>query len=211
MQIAEIIDEIDAFLSRLRQARELLSGYVTEAQEKSPPRRKRKVLVRQVETAFSSRRPAEKYTSRSTPSVAHRKRKKERGEPAAQVSSAVPSQASPTEQPAIVGPEPAVPQGVVITRLPVRRQIGSIRSMRHRTAKSAVSTKLDSTKPAIALAGPLNTKIVVVSAEQVLREREQTARPAVLRPRTAAVGLTGRKAFEALFSNQIDRPKTSGQ
>jgi hypothetical protein len=83
--------------------------------------------------------------------------------------------------------------------------------MRHRTAKPALSTKPEAIKPAIALAGPLNTKIVVVSAEQVQREREQTAHPVALRRRTPPAGLSGRMAFEALFANQTDRPKTSGQ
>lgn len=211
MPIAEIIHEIDAYLSRLRQARTLLSGHVAEAPQKRQPRHKNKVLVRKADTAFSSRRRTEENTSRSILPVAHRKRKKERGEPATQVPSAVPNPASHTEQSAVAGPDHTIQQGVVITKIPIRRRIGSIRSMRPGVAKPAPSTRPDAIKPAIALAGPPNAKIVVVSAEQLRRDREQTAPPAVLRPRMPAAGLSGKMAFEALFANQTDRPKTSGQ
>jgi hypothetical protein len=43
MPTTEIINEIDAYLSRLRQARELLLDQRTEAAPKRVPRRKRKV------------------------------------------------------------------------------------------------------------------------------------------------------------------------
>jgi len=59
--------------------------------------------------------------------------------------------------------------------------------------------KPDAAKPAIALAGPAGARIVVVSAEQVRREREKAAQAKVERPRVLGTGLTGRLAFEALF------------
>jgi hypothetical protein len=65
-------------------------------------------------------------------------------------------------------------------------------------------------KPAIALAGPMNTKVVVVSAEQARKEREQAAVPAIPRPRRSLSGLSGRLAFEALFEHGTKRSKTSG-
>jgi hypothetical protein len=68
-----------------------------------------------------------------------------------------------------------------------------------RIAKPASGDKPVAIKPAIALAGPTNAKIVVVSAEQVQREREQASHPAVPRPRLPSNGRTGKLAFEALF------------
>jgi hypothetical protein len=70
--------------------------------------------------------------------------------------------------------------------------------MRPRTPKPAAPTP-DPAKAAIALAGPVNSKIVVVPAEQVRRERERVAHPQVRQPRAPAFGLTGKLAFEALF------------
>jgi hypothetical protein len=57
----------------------------------------------------------------------------------------------------------------------------------------------------------MNTKIKVVSAEQVKREREQAARPQIRPQRTPVAGLSGRPAFEALFKDEADPSKTSGQ
>lgn len=70
--------------------------------------------------------------------------------------------------------------------------------MRRRTLKPAATTP-DPAKATNALAGPVNSKIVVVPAEQVRRERERAAHPEVRRPGVPASGLTGRLAFEALF------------
>jgi hypothetical protein len=66
-------------------------------------------------------------------------------------------------------------------------------------------------KPAIALAGPTNARIVVVSADQVQRERAQAAQPVERRPRKAASGLSGKLAFEALFTDPIDPSNGSRQ
>jgi hypothetical protein len=57
----------------------------------------------------------------------------------------------------------------------------------------------------------MSSKVVVVSAEQVQREREQAAHPTIRRPRTPSSGLSGRLAFEALFKDETDPSKASGQ
>ena len=114
------------------------------------------------------------------------------------------AQTANTEQSAIVQLERTKRQSVAITRLPASRRISSIRPVRHRAPKSALDVKRAEIKPAITLAGPTNTKIVVVSADQVQRERAQAAQPAVRRPRIAASGLSGSLAFEALFEDPTD-------
>ena len=199
MPIAEILNEIDACLSRLRQARELL----LDQQMKAPPKKvthvKRKVTPRLPDPASSRTRRAYKNKSRSNRPVGHLKRGTNRVEITPQVPSPVTYSVSHLEQPAIAPPEPTIPQSVVITRIPSKGFRTSISSVRLRTSKSNPGTKPDAAKPAIALAGAAGAKIVVVPAEQVRREREQAARPEVRRPRVPTSGLTGRLAFEALF------------
>lgn len=199
MPIAEILNEIDACLSRLRQARELL----LDQQMKAPPKKvahvKGKVTPRRPDPASSRTRRAYKNKSRSNRPVGHLKRGTKRVEITPQVPSPVTHSVSHLEQPAIAPPEPTIPQSVVITRIPSKGFRTSIRSVGLRTSNSNPGTKPDAAKPAIALAGAAGAKIVVVPAEQVRREREQAARPEVRRPRVPASGLTGRLAFEALF------------
>jgi hypothetical protein len=210
MPIAEIIHEIDACLSRLRQARELLSGRFTEVPEKKlPPRRKKNTVARRTDPTLSTKRQAAGNKLLSNRSIPHPKRQGSLGEPAVQVSSVAPPQTANTEQSAIVQPERTIPQTVAITRLPASRRTSSVRSVPHRSAASRTSP--EPTKPAIALSGPTNARIVVVSAEQVQRERERTAQPVVRRPRMATSGLTGKLAFEALFEDPTDPSKSSRQ
>ena len=197
MPIAEILNEIDACLSRLREARELL----LDQQMKAPPKKvahvKSKVTPRRPDPASSRTRRAYKNKSRSNRLVGHLKRGTKRVEITPQVPSPVTHSVSHLEQPAI---SPlTIPQSVVITRIPSKGFRTSISSVRLRTSKSNSGTKLDAAKPAIALAGAAGAKIVVVPADQVRRERGQAARPEVRRPRVPASGLTGRLAFEALF------------
>jgi hypothetical protein len=199
MPITEIINEIDAYLSRLRQARELLLGQRTEAALKRLPRRKRKIAPAKADRASSRSRRTTKNKSRSDHPVVHLKRGTEGAEISAQVPISATQHASNLEHPPIAQPEGAIPEHVVVKRFPPKAQNTLIRSVRHRTTKSNPGTKPDAAKPAIALAGPAGAKIVVVPAEQVRREREQAAQPEVRRPRVPASGLTGRLAFEALF------------
>jgi hypothetical protein len=212
MPIPEIINEIDAYLSRLRQARELLLEPGTEEPLKRLPRRKRKLQLKPVETAFSSRRRTEKVKSRSSHPVVHPKRKKEHGGASAQVPNGVLQQASHdrashTEQSAIVEPARTIEQSVLVTKLPASRRSSSIRSVRNRTAKPVAGMKPDATKPAIALAGLTNTKIVVVPVAQLQQERERATRPHVQPQRPFASGLSGKRAFDALFKDETDPSK----
>lgn len=199
MPRTEIIHEIDAYLSCLRQARELLSERRTKAPQSSVLRRNGKVALRHADPASPPKRRTGKNKSRSNPLVAHLKRETERVEVSAPVPSSVTHPAVRLEQPAIAQPERPIPQSVVVKKLPSKGPKSSIRSMRLRTSKSKSGTKPDAAKPAIALAGPAGAKIVVVPAEQVRLERERAAQPEVRRPRVPASGLTGRLAFEALF------------
>jgi hypothetical protein len=199
MPLDEIVNEIDSYLSRLRQARELLLDRRTKAPQKRVHRRKRKVTPGQADPASSRRRRAEKNKSRSNHLVAHLNGGIEHFERSAQVPSSVTHHASQLVQPAIAQPERVIPRSVIVKRLPSKGQGTPIRSVPHRTPKSNPGTKPDAVKPAIALAGPAGAKIVVVPAEQVRRERERATHPEVRQPRVPDSGLTGKLAFEALF------------
>jgi hypothetical protein len=199
MPLNGIIDEIDAYLLRLRQARELLWDRRTKAPQKRAARRKSNITLRQANPAPSRRRPVGKNKSRSNRPVAHLKRGPESIETGAHVPNAKTHHASHLEQPAIAQPERAIPQTVVVKRLPSKGPTGSTRSVRHRTPKSNPGIKPDAAKPAIALSGPAGARVVVVPPEQVRREREQAVQPKVQRPRVIGAGLAGRLAFEALF------------
>jgi hypothetical protein len=205
MPIVEIIHEIDAYLSRLREARELLTGRMTKVAQGKLPRRKKNALVKR-DPALSTPSRVGGNQTRSNRPVAHQKRQQKLGNPAIQVSGAVSLQTVNTEQLAKVEPERIIPNDIVITRLPASRRIRSFRPVVHRTAQQALR-KPESVQPAIALSGPTNARIVVVSADQVQRERAQAAQPVVRRPRMASSGLNGRLAFEALFADSTDPSK----
>lgn len=209
MPIAEIINELDAYLSRLRQARELLLDGRTEAPQKGAPRRKRKVMVRQSGPISTIRRQGDENISRSNHPVAHLKVVRKRVDTSAPAAGPVADYPSNLEQAKITNPE-HIAESIAITRFPARRRASSIISAHHRIAKPPSGNKPVAIKPAIALAGPTNTKVVVISAEQVQREREQASHPAVLRPRVPASGLSGKLAFESLFKDGAKPSKTSG-
>ena len=59
MPIADIINEIDAYLARLCEARKLLLDRITGAPQKKVPPGKRKVMVTRADRAFSSGRQAD--------------------------------------------------------------------------------------------------------------------------------------------------------
>lgn len=211
MPIAEIIHEIDAYLSRLRQARELLSGRMTKVPKEKHAPRKKKAPVKHVNPVSSTPRPVGGNKTRSNRPVEHRKEQKSLGGLATQVSGAVSVQTVNPEQLAKVEPERIIPQDVVITRVPASRRNRSFRPVGHRTAQRASRTNSGPAQPAIALSGPTNPRIVVVSADQVQRERAQAAQPVIRRPRIASSGLSGRRAFEALFADSTDPSKGSSQ
>jgi hypothetical protein len=200
----KIIIEIDACLDRLRQARTLLttsdrepmvSGHLPKKQKKrqgAKRRVRRKSSVR--ETAAGSKTLAEK----DTPTISV---------PASQFSlppaTAAPLVPAETELAAKMVEagrvSPALAEGVTIKRYRSSYRGSPRHGARHRSLKPAPQLPDESSKPAIALAGPPSVKVVVVSAEQARRERERIV-PAEARPvRIPTLG--GKTAFEALFKN----------
>jgi hypothetical protein len=219
MPIAEIINEIDAYLCCLGQARDLLLAPMTEVQRKRAPHRKRAVMIEKTARAASSEPRVQGIRSRSTSLASQQKTLKPvRVDIVSPASSSVARQAAKPERLQIEVAEPTIQRAVaplqtISTGVPSRpKQVRSIRSVRRNAPKPTVRTKVEVVKPAIALAGSMTSKIVVVSAEQARRERDRSAaQPEVRRPRVPATGLSGRLAFEALFSDAGDPSKSSGQ
>src|SRR5947208_3100644 len=133
MPIAEIINEIDAYLSRLRQARELLSDPRTEA----PPkilRGKSRVMVRRSGSASPIRRRAGENKPPSRHPAAHLKTVRKRVDTSSQASSAVAHVPSHSEQSQFTEPKRTIEESIAITRLPPRRRVSSSRLVPRRMA-----------------------------------------------------------------------------
>lgn len=222
MSIAEIINEIDAYLFSLRHARNLLSAPIMELPRKKAPRRKRKVKMGKTAAAATSKPRAQTTTSRSGGQASERKTLKERPrvDSAPRVRSSVPRQTAKIEKleqrPQIEAIKPTPPSAIApqeASRTEIPSSPNHVRVPRpvHRSAaKPRVRPKVEVAKPAIALAGSMNSKIVVVSAEQARQERNRAvAPPEVRRPRLPSTGLSGKLAFEALFKDAIDPSKSS--
>ena len=210
MTIAAIINEIDAYLLCLRQARDLLLTPMTEAPRKSEPRRKRVVKASKTDRPLSSKPRIGENKARIDGMVAPTTTPKQQLDSVSTVRGSVAPQAAVPQQMPVAVTAQKPRQDVRIERLPASyQQMPSTRTVRRPVAKRAFGTKLDNSKPAIALGGPVHSKIVVVSAEQVQREREKVAQATVQRPRVPAIGLTGQAAFEALFKDGSDTSKST--
>jgi hypothetical protein len=209
MSIPEIINEIDAYVVRLRNARDLLLAPMKEARRKSVPRRKREVRPGKTGQPLSSKpqiREDELRFYRITSPVAT---PEQRVFSPSRVRSSVAPHAAATSEPLVAVPVQKPQRAARLERLlPPDRKIFSTRTERRPVMNRAFGATLEYAKPAVALAGPVGSKIVVVSAEQAQRDRERATQSAVQRPRVPAIGLTGRAAFEALFHDGSDASKT---
>lgn len=126
------------------------------------------------------------------------------------IGSSVAALATGTREPPVTVRVKKLQQDARSERLPAPdRDISLQRTQRRPVTKRTFGATLEHAKPAIALAGRVPSKIVVVSAEQAQRERDRAAQSVVQRPRLPAIGLTGRAAFEALFNDGSDTSKTT--
>jgi hypothetical protein len=206
----EIINHIDAYLSSLRLAREILSKSLAGPRVKGVVKKMKKAKK---EGPVVSTKSRIRTTSRTKVPPAPRTVAKTL---VASVAASIPS--SPAPQVEALAPLPTATSTTVSESLPLpnvergrlayRRPRSGIRSSHTRSLRASEPTSrasLESTKPAIALAGPVNSKIVVVSAEQARRDRERAASPEIQPRSIRGSGLTGRLAFESLFRDTSDR------
>lgn len=220
MPIAEILDQIDAYLFSLRQARELLSAPMDEVPHQRTPPQKRKARIQRTAAAAATKPSVQKKKAPSGAPAADRSTAKERPatRPSFPARSSLSPQAPPPDaQPRAEEPKPTPaqtvkPEQIIITEPPSPpKQAKPVKAVRRSTPKPPVRPKPEIAKPAIALAGSMNSRIVVVSAEQARQERDRTAPLAeVRRPRLPSTGLNGKLAFEALFKDSSDPSRSSG-
>lgn len=193
MTMHYIIEQVDAYLALLHQAREILLNDGKRKSAAKITRRKSGVWTNSKKVQTSSDRPAGKIDGAPQRSVAGRVPSKKR------VVSTTPPKAPLAN---VLHSEPAATMssnerkltGGIVKRVPARR-----RTTFNRFASSRL-IKQNSLKPTTALSHPIRSNIVVISAEQLRLERERSVKPVVVRPRSLGSGATGRLAFEALFS-----------
>jgi len=208
MTIAEIISEIDAYLISLRHARELLLVPKIGGQRKMPNPRKEKVQGNKAATAVSSRTHIPEKKTRSNRPVLRRNKAWEPVELVSQVPGPVAHPPAHPEQPAVAPAKVAPQRTFEIKRISANEQKPPAKSTHPRTTRRTFIARPEKIKPATALTGSMSSRVVVVSAEEVKRERDRLA-VSVVRPKRVPTGLTGRRAFEALFNDVPDPSKTS--
>lgn len=204
MSIAEIVSEIDSYLSLLRMARDLLSAPVTEARPKRSRRRYKGVELSGKDSPSHSKTRTRKLKSRPTRRELEPNANRRGLKPVVRLSRAVhPKTAADEEVPASAAAEIA-PQAAGEVLLPPPSSAAPVQHVRRR--KEIIRKEPSVTEPAIALGGAPKDRVVVVPAEEVRRQREEAVRPPVLRQRVSTYG--GRTAFEALFKDEPKSPNT---
>lgn len=212
MATLDIISQIDAYLSRLHLARDILAKSILD-----PPAK------RKVKTSASKRTGPVVSTKTQHPASSSSQFRRSSPRTGAQerVVSVVHIPSSPTPKagdgapladlvsiavpgnPALAGGNteqlPSLPN-INVVRIPYRGPRGSTRTSHTRGLK--VSEPTHGTR---ALVGSLNSKIVVVSPEQAKKEQERIAQPEIKPRAILKSGLTGRVAFESLFKDASNR------
>jgi len=209
MAIADIIKEIDAYVLSLRHARELLAPQTPEAGHKESDDRNRKLNAKKRAPALSSKPRIPENKSRVSHPPTLRSILDKPVESVPRMHESLARQAAKSGQPVIAPADLAPPQNGHQEVLSSVATNASIKPVRSTHVKPALGTRANHVKPAVALAGSMNSRIVVVSAQEVQRERDQAAQSQVRRPRVPSVGQTGRRAFEALFRDENEPLKAS--
>jgi hypothetical protein len=203
MSTAEIITEIDAYLLCLRQARGLLAGPEGIARRRHPLRKR--AVAKATEATLAP------------PPVARIRQVKARQKAVQQTTNAVNKAIDLVAVPdtmtagqiASPQPEAAVPQSPI--EKDARLSAGRNRTQnagRQQSGGQEQATTSEQAKSVNAISGSAPFRVVVVSAEEARKAREQAAYSIVKRPRASVAGLTGRKAFEALFNDESNSSAT---
>jgi hypothetical protein len=213
MTMLDIIIQIDAYLSRLYLARDILAKSLPDP----PVKRKEKTSTSEKEGPVVStkaphpastrpklRRSARTGARKRVVSVLHiPSSPTPQAEDGASLSDLVSITVPENHALPVVNTErlPSQPN-INIVRLPYKGPRGTIRTSHTRSLKAS-----EATHGTAALVGSVNSKIVVVSPEEARKEHERIAQPKI-RPRAVfRSGLTGRGAFESLFKDTSDRSK----
>lgn len=172
---------------------------MTVARRERATRAKKKVKGKKRAPAVSSRPRIQENESRSNSAVRRRKKVENRVDPVSTGPSPMARPAADSEQPPITAIPLALQGTVEEEKTPTNKQKPATESRHRRSVRQTLKTNPVKIEPATALAGAMPSRVVVVSAEELKREREQAANRELHRPRMPATGLSGRLAFEALF------------
>jgi hypothetical protein len=189
-----IIEQVDAYLALLHQAREIL---LNDAKRKSPTkiaRRKSGVRTNSEKAQASSDRTPDRIAGapqRLAGRVPLNNRIVSTTPPEVPLPNVLHSKSTAT-----MSSDQRNLHRKIVKRVPAQRRTTF---KRFASTRPINSIKQDSPKPT-ALSHPIRSNVVVISAEQLRLERERSVKPlAVVRPRSPGSGATGRLAFEALF------------
>jgi hypothetical protein len=218
MAIADIIREIDAYIVRLRQARDLLASSLASSFEARESYRTKKVRVGNSAPKLPAKKRVAVVQSRLNEAEGKVKPASRPNDSAAEPSRSVAPQAVESLQP-LIAPTAEVPvetlrrvenlasaETLERAELETPSRRASRRVFRESSSKAIAETR----KPVNALSNSTASGIIVVSAAEVQRERERAAQSVAVRPRVSWTGQTGRLAFEALFKNEPDTSQTNG-
>jgi hypothetical protein len=218
MAIADIIQEIDAYIARLSQARDLLRASLTGALHPRESYRTRKVAVGKTAPALPGKERVGDVKSRLN--SAERKIKPARGAnaSASEQRRPEPPQAVEAHQPLIAPTAPVPVETPAPAQTLERAEPGTERAepgtprrrARRRVVREISKAIAETRKPVNALSNSTASRVIVVSAAEVQRERERAAQSVAVRPRVSWTGQTGRLAFEALFKNEPDTSPANG-
>jgi hypothetical protein len=206
--LAEIIDEIDVYLLRLQQARDLLAASTMTEQRPPASSRQSAIIAR---TLVQAKRNVQPLPEKKLSAGITTRKPKPGAENLQGSHNRVSGTAEPVEgnEPALSAPEPALHQ--VEGARPLQKKSTRATPRRRRPARQEKApAKLEtSPKPATASNRPVPTGWIVVSAEEAKRQREPEPHLAQLRSASRSRGLTGRRAFEALFGDTSESSGTS--
>jgi hypothetical protein len=196
MPVAEIIREIDVYLSRLRKARALLAG--SDQAAKRGGRMSKPAPVKAVKSAASgrnSKRPVRRRSGTDRPT-----------------SGAAGPDKSPNSSVAVaaIQLQPAQPRILTNSELPARRRPqpsqkkAAASSGRQSTHRRKPVTKPEIMKLATPLGGPVPSGVVVASPAEAQRARDRAVKREVRSDLLGTAPRTGKAAFEALFGSGDD-------
>lgn len=198
MSTAEIITEIDAYLLCLRRARQLLLGSSGIATRRATARKQAPIEAAKESSPTSAVARIRKVRARQRAA----QRKNMGSETVGLVATADSMAAVQTKQ---------LESNSTSPQLPVRESVPSSAEPNHSEhardrygRRQNQVTVSENAKPRNALSSATASRVVVVSPEEAQKARERAAHPLVRQQRVSGVRLTGRAAFEALFTNVND-------
>src|ERR1700723_679302 len=209
MAIADIVQEIDAYIARFRQAPDRPPASLTGELRARESNTTKQIASEETAPTLSGKRRTADARSRSKAAERKVEAAERPSDSGSEQLSPVAPQAVEDQQPLIAPTAPA--PAPVPVETPERAKLATPRRRTSSRGVRAVSkANREPVKPTNALSSSMASKIVAVSAAELQRERERAAQSVAVRPKVSWTGQTGRLAFEALFKNEPDNSQANG-